>query len=148
MEAEDGYKVETEETGTLEGARPTNPRTVAWRGDWDILKEEFGAAARLTHRAGRQGDKDGVGAWTRLVKHFEYTAKGLRAQELHTKWENEFLRADEHPELFHVRLLTLQRQLEALINDGPSQDNLTRKFLAEIRKGNAQLYGPVIRDYC
>ncbi len=34
--------------------------------------------------------------WIRLVKHFELTAKGLRAQELHTKWEDELLRAGEH----------------------------------------------------
>ncbi len=52
MEAVEGYKVKTKETyketGTPEGTRPTTPRTVAWRGDWVIFKEEFIAAAECS----------------------------------------------------------------------------------------------------
>ncbi len=82
----------------------------------------------------------------RLVKHFELTAKGLRSQELHTKWEAEALRPGEHPELLYARLLTLQRKLATLGNE-LSEDNLTRKFLAAVRLGDEHLYGPVIREY-
>ncbi len=184
MEADYGYKVKTEEkykeTGTPEGTRPTNPRTVAWRGDWDIFKEEFIAASecsgtgnevelaerlavgeklenltkhnnelvqkghaesrrlktqltlsliatqgaqQMLVRGGLQRDMDGIDTWMRLVKHFEYTAKGQRTQELHTRWEDETLQPGEHPELLYIRLVTLQRQLAAL-GDDLSQDNL------------------------
>ncbi len=200
MEAKD-YSFKTMETEG--GYRQTTLRTVVWRGDWDLFKEEFGAAAEISGtshaiqlaerlakgeemetleeadkhlvriglaesrrlktqltlslittegaqqallRSGLQSDNDGVGAWIRLVKHFEYTATGLRIQELYAKWEDESLRVGEHPELLYTRLLVLQRQLPAL-GDGLSQDNLARKFLAAVRKGDEQMYGPVIRDY-
>ncbi len=190
MEAGDSYR------------RPTL-RTVTWRGDWDLFKQEFMAAAECsgTHNAvelaerlaegeklealeetdkslvreglaeshrlktqltlslittegaqqallqcGLRQDKNGIEAWMRLVKHFELTAKGLRSQELHTKWEAEALRPGEHPELLYVRLLTLQRKLAAL-GDELSEDNLTRKFLAAVWLGNEHVYGPVIREY-
>ncbi len=174
------------------GFRHSTLRTVSWRVDWDLFKEEFVAAAEYSStdnavelaerlaegerietlettnknlvvrglaessrlktqltlslittegaqqtllRGGLRRDKDGVGTWTRLVKHFEFTAKGLRAQELHAKWEDETLRPGEHLELLYVRLLTLQRRLASL-GDDLSQDNLTRKFLAAVRKGD------------
>ncbi len=186
-----------------DGCRRPTLRTVTWRGDWGLFKEEFIAAAEcsgtdntielaerlaegekqetleqydkdlvrkglaescrlktqltlslITTEGAQQAlvrgrlkrDKDGVGTWTRLVKHFEFTAKGLRAQELHGKWENETLRPEERPELLYVRLLMLKRQL-AVLGDEISQDNLTRKFLAAVRKGDEHLYGPVIREY-
>ncbi len=40
MEAEDGYKMEAEG-----GYQP--PKAVAWKGDWDLYKRQFRAAARL-----------------------------------------------------------------------------------------------------
>ncbi len=115
MEAGDGY-------------RQTTLRTVIWRGNWDLFKEEFGAAAEISGtshaielaeklakgeemetleevdkhlvrtglaesrrlktqltlslittegaqqallRSGPQNDKGGIGAWVRLVKHFD-----------------------------------------------------------------------------
>ncbi len=188
MEADYGYKVKTKETGTLEGARPANPRTVVWRGDWDIFKEEFIAAAecsgtgsavelaerlavgeelenltkhnnelvqkgraesrrlktqlslspiatqgaqQMLVRGGLERDMDGVDTWMRPVNHFEYTAKGHRTRELHTRWEGETLQPGEHPGLLYIRLVTLQRQL-APLGDDLSQNNLTRKFLAAL----------------
>ncbi len=152
-------------------SRPTTPRTVAWRGDWDLFKEEFLAAAecsgtgnaveladrlavgeeledltknkselvrkgraesrrlktqltlsliatqgaqQMLVRGGLQRDMNGIDTWMRLVKHFEYTAKGQRTQELHMQWEGETLQPGEHPELLYIRLVTLQRQLAAL----------------------------------
>ncbi len=103
-------------------------------------------AQQMLVRGGLQRDMDGIGTWMRLVKHFEYTAKGQRTQELHTRWEDETLQPGEHPELLYIRLVTLQRQLAALGND-LSRDNLTRKLLAAVRNGNDKIYGPVIREY-
>ncbi len=131
------------------GFRPLTLRAVTWRGDWDLFKEEFRAAAeisgtsnaveleerlaegegletleqsdkglvrkglaeshrlktQLTHslittegaqqallQCGSRRDKNGVEVWTLLVKHFEFTAKGLRSQEPHAKWEAKALR--------------------------------------------------------
>ncbi len=207
MEAMNGYEIKEEEVMmqkcAAECTKPANIRTVTWRGDWDLFKEEVYAAAEISGttnaidlaerlargeemkniettdwnlvktgknesrrfktqltlsliitqgaqqallRSGIQNDKDGIGAWTCLVKHFEYTATGLRIQELHAKWEGESLKAGEHPELLYVRLIALKRQLAAL-GDALSEDNLTMKFLAAVRKGDEQLYGPFIREY-
>ncbi len=67
--------------------------------------------------SGFEDDEDGVAIMTRLIKHFEYTTKELRALELHSKWARETLQPGEHPSLLYTRLLGLQRQLAALGED-------------------------------
>ncbi len=54
--------------------------------------------------SGFEDDEDGIMALTRLIKHFEYTTKGLRVLELHEKWQRETLQTEEDPSLLYTRL--------------------------------------------
>ncbi len=188
MEAEDGYN-------------PT--KTVAWKGDWDLFKRQFKAAAKLSGidnaikvgeklakdedlkihteedpklmkwaqkespmlharlvlalsdtigaqqaliESGIENDEKGIGVWTRLVKHFEFSTKRLRTRELHTQWARETLKPGERPTLLHARLVSLQRQMAAL-GEILSDENLAEKFITGVEEGNKTLYNPVISGY-
>ncbi len=188
MEAEDGYQPH---------------KAVAWKGDWDLYKRQFRAAARLngmenaiklaeklakgqdfavllkqeeeeTRQAlaqssrlqarlvlsligtvgpqqallgsGDDDDEDGVATWARLVKHFEYTTKGLRARELHAQWARDTLKPGEHPALLHARLVSIQRPLMRL-GEVLTDNNLTEKFITAVQEGDGRLYNSVISGY-
>ncbi len=188
MEAEDGFQ-------------PS--KTVAWKGDWDLYKRQFRAAARLSGMehaiklaerlakggdlkalikedenmaqkalaqssmlqarlvlglistvgpqqallgSGDEEDDDGIATWARLVKHFEFITKGLRARELHAQWARERLQSGEHPALLHARLVSIQRRMTRL-DEILTDNNLVEKFITAVQEGDGHLYGPVIQGY-
>ncbi len=96
-------------------------------------------AQQVLVRGGLKRDKDGVGTWTQLVKHFEFTAKGLRAQEVHGKWENETLRPEEHPELLYVRLFVITFYRGQMILNNPCNISNLREFLAYVHVSKSQV---------
>ncbi len=92
--------------------------------------------------SGEDNDKDGVGVWTRLVRHFEFATKGLRARELHHQWARETLQPGEHP----ARLVSVQRQM-ARIGEVLTDNNLIEKFVTVVQEGGGHLYSLVISGY-
>ncbi|MCP4993046.1 MAG: hypothetical protein GY934_04555, partial [Gammaproteobacteria bacterium] len=188
MEAEDGFQ-------------PS--KTVAWKGDWDLYKRQFRAAARLSGMehaiklaerlakggdlkalikedenmaqkalaqssmlqarlvlgligtvgpqqallgSGDEEDDDGIATWARLVKHFEFTTKGLRARELHAQWARERLQSGEHPALLHARLVYIQHRMTRL-DEILTDNNLVEKFITAVQEGDGHLYDPVIQGH-
>ncbi len=95
MEAEDSFYIKAEEspsTPAVESGmdyRLTTPRTVAWRGDWDLFKEEFIAAAECS----------GTGNAVELA---ERLAAGEELENL-TKHKNELVRKGYAGMEDHVR---------------------------------------------
>ncbi len=91
--------------------------------------------------SGEEDDEDGVATWVKLVKHFEFATKGLRARELHAQWASETLKTGEHPALLHARLVSVQRQM-ARLGETLTDNNLTEKFISAVQQGDGRLYGP------
>ncbi len=95
--------------------------------------------------SGLEDDEDGVAMLVRLVKHFEYTTKELRIQELYSKWTHEALQPGEHPSLLHTRLLNVQRQLNTL-GESLTQASMNKIFVSAVQ-GDGKLYESVIDGY-
>ncbi len=61
-----------------------------------------------------QNRKDGITAWSRLIKEFEHSSGDLNIGHLFKQWEAEELKPGEHPNMLLGRLSSIKRQLSSL----------------------------------